>query len=78
MSTYLSPVEVPCVGFGFGDCVLLELLEELNLVNTQRSEPIPFRNNPVPKQLRCGIAQDPSYEPPEHNRQAGTGWRGPS
>ena len=32
MSLYGSPVEVPCVGFGFGDCVIKELLEELKLM----------------------------------------------
>ena len=29
MELYGSPVKVPCVGFGFGDCVIKELLEEL-------------------------------------------------
>jgi len=28
LSLYGSPKEVPCVGFGFGDCVLYELLKE--------------------------------------------------
>lgn len=28
MSLYGSPKEVPCVGFGFGDCVIVELLKE--------------------------------------------------
>jgi len=32
MTTYLSPVEVPCVGFGFGDCVIMDLLQDLKLV----------------------------------------------
>eukprot|EP00928_Gymnodinium_smaydae_P014653 TRINITY_DN15396_c0_g1_i2.p1 TRINITY_DN15396_c0_g1~~TRINITY_DN15396_c0_g1_i2.p1 ORF type:complete len:609 (+),score=205.04 TRINITY_DN15396_c0_g1_i2:92-1828(+) len=28
LSLYGSPKEVPCVGFGFGDCVIVELLKE--------------------------------------------------
>merc|ERR1712193_389060 len=28
LSLYGSPKEVPCVGFGFGDCVIVELLRE--------------------------------------------------
>ena len=36
MTTYLSPVEVPCVGFGFGDCVIMDLLEELDLVKAPK------------------------------------------
>jgi histidyl-tRNA synthetase len=32
MSLYGSPVEVPCVGFGFGDCVIKELLQEMGLM----------------------------------------------
>ena len=31
-SLYGSPVQVPCVGFGFGDCVIVELLRERNLI----------------------------------------------
>jgi histidyl-tRNA synthetase len=29
---YGSPVQVPCVGFGFGDCVIVELLKDRNLL----------------------------------------------
>ena len=29
---YGSPVQVPCVGFGFGDCVIVDLLKEKNLL----------------------------------------------
>jgi len=32
LSLYGSPKEVPCVGFGFGDCVVAELLKEKNVV----------------------------------------------
>jgi len=32
MSLYGSQKEVPCVGFGFGDCVIVELLKELKLM----------------------------------------------
>mmetsp|Transcript_9944 Transcript_9944/g.16017 ORF Transcript_9944/g.16017 Transcript_9944/m.16017 type:complete len:633 (-) Transcript_9944:229-2127(-) len=32
MTLYGSQKEVPCVGFGFGDCVIMELLKELNLL----------------------------------------------
>merc|ERR1719414_2303232 len=28
LTLYGSPKEVPCVGFGFGDCVIIELLKE--------------------------------------------------
>jgi len=31
ISLYGSPKEVPCVGFGFGDCVIAELLKEKNV-----------------------------------------------
>lgn len=31
-SLYGSPVQVPCVGFGFGDCVIVELLKERGLL----------------------------------------------
>lgn len=31
LSLYGSPKEIPCVGFGFGDCVLDELLKEKNV-----------------------------------------------
>lgn len=31
-SLYGSPVQVPCVGFGFGDCVIVELLRERGLL----------------------------------------------
>merc|ERR550537_1425705 len=31
LSLYGSPKEIPCVGFGFGDCVLAELLREKNV-----------------------------------------------
>jgi len=34
LSLYGSPKEVPCVGFGFGDCVVAELLKEKNVVPT--------------------------------------------
>lgn len=33
---YGSPVQVPCVGFGFGDCVIQELLKERNLLPDAR------------------------------------------
>eukprot|EP00416_Gambierdiscus_australes_P035517 CAMPEP_0171096342 /NCGR_PEP_ID=MMETSP0766_2-20121228/44381_1 /TAXON_ID=439317 /ORGANISM="Gambierdiscus australes, Strain CAWD 149" /LENGTH=522 /DNA_ID=CAMNT_0011555303 /DNA_START=218 /DNA_END=1787 /DNA_ORIENTATION=+ len=32
LSLYGSAKEVPCVGFGFGDCVIIELLKEKNIV----------------------------------------------
>lgn len=32
MTLYGSPKEVPCVGFGFGDCVVAELLKEKGVV----------------------------------------------
>jgi histidyl-tRNA synthetase len=32
LSLYGSPVEMPCVGFGFGDCVVMELLKEKGVV----------------------------------------------
>jgi histidyl-tRNA synthetase len=32
LTLYGSPKEVPCVGFGFGDCVIAELLREKNVV----------------------------------------------
>lgn len=32
LTLYGSPKEVPCVGFGFGDCVIAELLKEKNVV----------------------------------------------
>jgi len=32
LSLYGSKQEVPCVGFGFGDCVILELLQMKNLI----------------------------------------------
>merc|ERR1719498_630110 len=32
LSLYGSPKEIPCVGFGFGDCVILELLKEKGLL----------------------------------------------
>lgn len=31
-SLYGSPAPVPCVGFGFGDCVIIDLLREKNLI----------------------------------------------
>ncbi len=31
-SLYGSPVPVPCVGFGFGDCVIIELLKDRGLI----------------------------------------------
>jgi len=31
-SVFGAPAEIPCVGFGFGDCVILELLADLNLL----------------------------------------------
>jgi histidyl-tRNA synthetase len=31
-SLYGAPTPVPCVGFGFGDCVIVELLRERNLI----------------------------------------------
>lgn len=31
-SLYGSPVQVPCVGFGFGDCVITELFKDRNLL----------------------------------------------
>nr|3HRI_A Chain A, Histidyl-tRNA synthetase [Trypanosoma brucei]3HRI_B Chain B, Histidyl-tRNA synthetase [Trypanosoma brucei]3HRI_C Chain C, Histidyl-tRNA synthetase [Trypanosoma brucei]3HRI_D Chain D, Histidyl-tRNA synthetase [Trypanosoma brucei]3HRI_E Chain E, Histidyl-tRNA synthetase [Trypanosoma brucei]3HRI_F Chain F, Histidyl-tRNA synthetase [Trypanosoma brucei] len=32
LTTYGSPTAVPCVGFGFGDCVIVELLNEKKLL----------------------------------------------
>jgi len=32
LSLYGSPKEVPCIGFGFGDCVIAELLKEKGVV----------------------------------------------
>merc|ERR1712076_334338 len=32
LSLYGSPVQMPCVGFGFGDCVVMELLKEKGIV----------------------------------------------
>eukprot|EP00467_Chlorarachnion_reptans_P022551 CAMPEP_0114506614 /NCGR_PEP_ID=MMETSP0109-20121206/11521_1 /TAXON_ID=29199 /ORGANISM="Chlorarachnion reptans, Strain CCCM449" /LENGTH=616 /DNA_ID=CAMNT_0001685213 /DNA_START=125 /DNA_END=1975 /DNA_ORIENTATION=+ len=32
LSLYGSVKEIPCVGFGFGDCVIMELLKELKLL----------------------------------------------
>jgi len=32
LSLYGATKEVPCVGFGFGDCVIVELLKELNVM----------------------------------------------
>lgn len=32
LTTFGAPVPVPCVGFGFGDCVILELLKDKNLL----------------------------------------------
>jgi len=32
LTLYGSPKEIPCVGFGFGDCVVAELLKEKNVV----------------------------------------------
>lgn len=32
LTLYGSPKEVPCVGFGFGDCVIIELLKEKNVL----------------------------------------------
>lgn len=29
-----GPAQVPCVGFGFGDCVIMELLQEKGLLPT--------------------------------------------
>ena len=29
LSLYGSKKEVPCVGFGFGDCVIIELLKDM-------------------------------------------------
>jgi histidyl-tRNA synthetase len=34
LSTYGAPQPVPCVGFGFGDCVIVELLKEKKLLPT--------------------------------------------
>jgi histidyl-tRNA synthetase len=31
-SLYGSPVQVPCVGYGFGDCVIVEVLKDRNLI----------------------------------------------
>ena len=31
LTLYGSPKEIPCCGFGFGDCVIVELLKEKNL-----------------------------------------------
>lgn len=32
LTTYGSPQPIPCVGFGFGDCVIVELLEDKKLL----------------------------------------------
>ncbi len=36
---YGAPSPVPCVGFGFGDCVIVELLKERNLVPAELKTP---------------------------------------
>lgn len=32
LTLYGAPKEIPCVGFGFGDCVIVELLKDLDIV----------------------------------------------
>ena len=32
MELYGSPVKIPCVGFGFGDCIIRELMEEMKIM----------------------------------------------
>jgi histidyl-tRNA synthetase len=36
MTTYGSPTPVPCCGFGFGDCVIMELLEDKGLIKKEK------------------------------------------
>ncbi|CCW67973.1 unnamed protein product [Phytomonas sp. Hart1] len=38
MSLYGSPNPIPCAGFGFGDCVIVELLKEKNLLNVNQQK----------------------------------------
>ncbi|KAH9579973.1 Anticodon-binding [Trypanosoma melophagium] len=33
LTTYGSPTQIPCVGFGFGDCVIVELLQDKQLLH---------------------------------------------
>lgn len=62
LSLYGSAREIPCVGFGFGDCVIMELFKELKLMDRiiqETSRCVDFVVAPYDKKLfsaACSVA----------------------